>query len=547
LHSISLSWRSSATTRPYVGSISLSIATAFYTLFFQNMTFWSKAADYMSGQAVPHAALAVGLAALYSATLVAVSIKYLTKPLFITLIVIGAASSWFMDRFGVIIDPEMIRNAAETTRVEARHLISTAFILHMVVFGLVPALFICWIKVEHQVFRKKLVRNAAVVVGCLVITVAAALSEGSLFASLTRQHRDWFATLNPVVPLSSALRYAIGRGSERDIVAKPLGTDAVIAGGQKGRKPRLMIFVVGETARAQNFSLGGYERETNPELAAEDIFYFRDTTSCGTATAVSLPCMFSVYDRSDYSHAKSIATENLVDVLAHAGINVEWWDNNTGSKGIARRVKEIRLTEPGDPRFCADGECQDGYFVDLLDSFLGNVKQDTVLILHQIGSHGPSYFQRYPESFRRFTPDCRTADLAKCSSAEIVNAYDNTVLYTDHVLAAIIEKLKSRQDTLSTVLVYASDHGESLGEYGLYLHGAPYLIAPAEQTHVPFLLWLGSDAKRDADLECIAAETGKPQSHDNLFHTVLGLMHVETSVHAEPLDILHACKRSAGT
>jgi lipid A ethanolaminephosphotransferase len=242
-----------------------------------------------------------------------------------------------------------------------------------------------------------------------------------------------------------------------------------------------------------------------------------------------------------------LETENLIDVLTHAGIKAEWWDNNTGSKAIANRIAYTSFSDRNDPRFCIDHECRDDVLLDGLDAWLDGVKGDSVLVLHQIGSHGPSYFQRYPDAFRRFTPDCRTAELGNCSRDEIVNAYDNTVLYTDHVLSTIIDKLKSREDRMAGSMIYMSDHGESLGELGLYLHGAPYFIAPSQQTHIPFVLWLGRESKASIEPSCVAAKTIEPQSHDNLFHTVLGMMNVATRVYDPALDILSSCRAGAAS
>ncbi|WP_368669564.1 phosphoethanolamine transferase [Agrobacterium sp. a22-2] len=535
-------------TRPAIGSATLSTVTALYLLLLSNQTFWSKGFADMADQPLATGMLALGLAAIFIAACVTVSVKYATKPLFIGLILASAAGSWFMDHFGIIIDVEMIRNAAETTPAEAGHLMTPAFLLHMALYGVLPSVLISLVRIVHRPFLQKVKWNLAVILPCLIVFVAAGLSHASTYASVTREHRDWFATLNPFMPIASAVRYAIHRDAERNIVVQPLGRDAHVAGLPAGsRKPRLTIIVAGETARAENFSLNGYGRLTNPELAKRDITYFTDTRSCGTATAVSLPCMFSVYPKAAYSHAKGLDTENLLDVLTHAGIKAEWWDNNTGSKQIANRVAQQSMPDTKDPRFCKDGECEDGVLLDRLDAWMDKVDQDTVLVLHQIGSHGPAYYQRYPESFRTFTPDCRTAEFADCLQSEIVNAYDNTILYTDHVLATIIDKLAARQDRLSPAMIYMSDHGESLGEFGLYLHGAPYMIAPSQQTHVPFVLWQGQEEKRDMDQACLQAEAVKPTSHDNLFHTVLGMMHVETSVRDRALDLVSACRTAAAS
>ena len=482
--------------RPQLGSITVSILTALYLLALTNWSFWSKGWIYLEGRPTTFASIAIGIASLYIALCVAVSVKYMMKPVFILLILVSAAGAWFMDRFGVVIDIEMIRNAAETNSAEAGHLITVGFVLHMLVYGLLPSLLLMWVEVRHRPFFGKVRGNLAVITPLLVIALVAGLSHARVYAATVRAHHDWFETLNPFVPLVTAVAFAAGQSADVNVVAAPLGEDARIGDVPLGeRKPRLMIVVAGETARADNFSLGGYGRDTNPELAKKDIRYFPETTSCGTATAVSLPCMFSVYPRTDYTHRKGLETQNLLDVLSHAGVNVEWWDNNTGSKEIAKRVKERSLIEGGNPAYCSGGECRDQVLIDNLDAWIGSVKTDTVLVLHQIGSHGPAYSLRYPEEFRRFTPDCRAADFSECTRDEIVNAYDNTVAYTDHILASVIDRLEKQEGRLDVSMLYMSDHGESLGELGLYLHGTPYMIAPSQQTHVPFVLWLGKDAR----------------------------------------------------
>lgn len=532
--------------RPELGSITVSVLTALYLLVVSNQSFWSKGWLYLEGRPTTFASIAIGIAFLYIAFCVAVSVKYVMKPVFVFLILASAAGAWFMDQFGVVIDIEMIRNAAETNSAEAGHMITSGFVLHMLVFGVLPSLLLVWVRVRHRPFLWKIRGNLAVIVPALVIALVAGLSHARVYAAAVRAHHDWFEALNPFVPMVTAVQFAVGESSDVNIVAAPLGEDARVGDAPVSeRKPRLMIVVAGETARADNFSLGGYGRDTNPELAKKDIYYFPETTSCGTATAVSLPCMFSVYPRASYSHRKGLETQNLLDVLSHAGVKVEWWDNNTGSKKIAARVKELSVIEGGDPRYCGKGECRDQVLLDDLDAWIGSVKTDTVLVLHQIGSHGPAYSQRYPEEFRRFKPDCRSTEFSDCSREEIVNAYDNTIAYTDHILAGVIDRLAGQQDRLDVSMLYMSDHGESLGEFGLYLHGAPYMIAPPQQTHVPFVLWLGKDAKAAYSADCLAGETRKPQSHDNLFHSVLGMMRVETKVRDPALDLVSACRLGA--
>jgi lipid A ethanolaminephosphotransferase len=224
---------------------------------------------------------------------------------------------------------------------------------------------------------------------------------------------------------------------------------------------------------------------------------------------------------------------------------VSWFDNDTGSYHVTDRVAYQFLPSSADPRFCKDGECLDAILLDRMDSWLSTVKGDSVLILHQLGSHGPAYFSRYPNDFRHFLPDCRANDFGACSAQEIKNAYDNTILYTDHIVSQVIDRLKAHSSTVAGSVIYLSDHGESLGEHGLYLHGAPYVLAPSQQTHVPFLVWIADDLQRSGgfDMGCLDRNAALPNSHDNLFHSVLGLMDVSTKVYDPALDIFAKCRR----
>jgi lipid A ethanolaminephosphotransferase len=277
--------------------------------------------------------------------------------------------------------------------------------------------------------------------------------------------------------------------------------------GQKRRT--VTIIVVGETARAMNFSLNGYERDTNPRLSKQDgLINFTQVQSCGTATAVSLPCVFSGFTREDYSEGKARSQEGLLDVISYAGIDVLWRNNNSGCKGVCDRVyyEDLSLPKPGDP-FCNTEECYDERLLQGLPGVIRNAKRDIVIVLHQKGSHGPAYRNRYPAEFQRFGPVCTTNEVGKCSRESIVAAYDNTIAYTDYFLSKTIDLLRTAgaEDNVDTAMLYFSDHGESLGEKNMYLHGAPYVMSPEEQRHVPMMLWFddGYSERFDIKRECL--------------------------------------------
>ncbi|SNX68273.1 lipid A ethanolaminephosphotransferase [Cereibacter ovatus] len=520
----------------------VNLVVAGFLLVADNATFWRRCLDIFG--AGPQ--LVVFGAAIWALTFFIVAlfgIGPLRRPMLAALLILGAATGWFQDRLGVTIDRDMIENVVTTTVAEGRHLVTPGFLLHLVAFGLLPALVVLRLPVRDKGWGRFMRSTLA---ACLALALGAGLilSDFKTFSAVLRERKDLVAAWQPAMPIGSAIRYAKLALRTRDVAVAPLGLDArkgpLLAAAEK---PVLTVLVVGETARAQNWGLNGYARDTTPELRRRGVVNFPAVESCGTATAVSMPCMFSVLSRSGYSQEKGLATENLLDVLAHAGVAVEWWDNNTGDKDIAARVASARLPEVREA--CAEGECTDAAFLPLLDRTLATIDRDTVLVLHQIGSHGPAYHLRYPRAFERFSPACHSAEFSRCTDEEIRNAYDNTIAFTDHVLAAMIDRMAA-QDRAIPALVYVSDHGESLGENGLYLHGAPRFMAPETQTRVPMVLWLSEPfrAAMALDQGCLRDRAAEPASHDNMFHSVLGLMDIRTTARDAALDRVSTCRAS---
>ncbi len=528
----------------------LTTLTAAYVLFLTNATFWSKATAYFEPNPYRFVSFVAILFLIHVAVLAVFSARQIVKPAMILFILIAAASSYFVGNFGTIIDREMIANAVETTTSEAGHLLTPAFYGHMVLYGLIPSALIVWLRVKPDTFRRQARLAAATFVGGAVLAAGLIMTQTSFFIPMWRTERlSTIAYLVPATPINSTVNYAIRQFRGAKIAAAPYGSDArtgpILA---KADKKVLTVIVVGETARARNFSLLGYERDTNPELATRNVIAFSNVSSCGTATAVSLPCMFSYLGRQNYSQDKALASENLVDVLSHSGLKVEWWENNTGSKHVADRIVQRSFYMNKDARYCqpGGGDCNDGILVDALSRDIDQyaASGNGILVLHSGGSHGPAYYLRYPRDRAKFQPDCQTPQISNCTDEELVNAYDNSILETDHMLAGVIDVLKSRQDTIASSMIYVSDHGESLGENGLYLHGAPYMIAPAEQTHIPLIAWFSDDFARITKLDtaCVSAKSSQPLSHDNLFDTVLGLMDVQTTVYQAERDAFAACR-----
>ena len=462
--------------------------------------------------------------------------KITTKPVLIFFVLLTSLTSYFMDSYGVVIDYTMIDNLVKTDMAESLDLLSFKLGLYFLFFGVLPSVYIYQTNINYQPFTTELFSGFKRVIISPLIVIAVALPCSNFYASFIREHKPLRYYTNPTYYIFSVIKYINEQLKiDSNIPMAALGLDAYIPETGTGRE--LIILVVGETARADKFSLNGYSRKTNPYLEKEQVISFSDFYSCGTTTAVSVPCMFSHLSRSDFSNAKARQTENLLDVLTHAGVNVLWRDNNSDSKGVALRV-DYQSFKTEEKNTICDDECRDvGMLVGLQDYIAQHKQGDIFIVLHQMGNHGPAYYKRYPKSFERFKPTCLTNQLEDCTVEAIGNTYDNVILYTDYFLSEVIKFLKLNSEEFETAMFYISDHGESLGENGLYLHGLPYMMAPNNQIHVPAVMWFGEGFKVNEAL--VASRRAKKYSHDNIYHTVLGFMEIETESYNKELDILN--------
>ena len=476
------------------------------------------------------------------------NIPLIRKPLLVLLTLGCAAATWFMFTYGAVIDQNMMVNVFETNSQEAAALVTPQLVLWLVVAGLLPASLLAMIRIRPgKWWHTLLIRLAAMLASAVVIVLVAAVFYKD-YASLFRNNKGIVKMVTPANYVSAIAKYSKARWFAGDQTLIRLGEDA-----RKGpvllaqQKKTVLVLVVGEASRAENYSLNGYDRETNPELKKQNVINFPQASSCGTETAVSVPCMFSGMPRKKYDADLAHHQEGLMDVLGHAGVNLLWRDNDGGCKGACTRIPHTDMTQWKLQQFCKDNSCIDDVNLWRLDDMLDGVKQDTVLVIHLMGSHGPAYYQRYPAQYRHFTPTCDTNEIQDCTHQALMNTYDNTILYTDSVVSKTIDALKARQSTLNTALVYLSDHGESLGENGLYLHGTPYMLAPEQQTHIPFIFWLSKDYQQNfgVDAQCLRDQAAKEAvSQDNLFSTVLGMMNIRTSVYQPQMDLLTHCRRT---
>ncbi|PNB49849.1 MULTISPECIES: phosphoethanolamine transferase [Pseudomonas] len=484
--------------------------------------------------------------AAYNIVLTLLAFRPVLKPVLTLLFMVSAGVAYFMSQYGVMIDAGMFRNFAETNATEVRDLLSLKLLAYIVFLGVLPSWLLWKVPVNYRRWHRELLSKVVVSVASVAVIGGVALANYQGLSSLFRNHHEIRLMLVPSNYIGASAGYLREQVASAQQPFVTIGDDAQrnVAVQNHPRKS-LTVLVVGESARAENFGILGYGRDTTPKLDKEaGLIAFTDVHSCGTETAVSVPCMFSNMGRKDYDASKAKNEEGLLDVLKRAGIDVVWRDNQSGCKGTCDRVTLQDVSNLKDPALCANSECRDEILLQGLQSFIDHLDKDTVLVLHQMGSHGPEYFKRYPKEYERFTPVCESNALNNCSRESIVNGYDNTLVYTDHVLSSLIDVLRSNQDKVDTAMLYLSDHGESLGEYNLFLHGTPYMLAPEQQKHVAMLAWFSDSYQKSysVDTHCLQMSRDKPLSQDNLFHSMLGLLEVQSKVYQPDLDMFAGCR-----
>ena len=523
-------------------------ASAFFLAGF-NFVLWQHLFAITSADAkgiAMRVAFGVMIFAAFNIVLTFLAFRRVLKPVLMLLFLISAGVAYFMSQYGVLIDAGMLRNFAETNVTEVRDLLSSKLLAYIVFLGVVPSWILWKVPVDYRRWHRELFSKVIVSFASVAVIGGVALANYQGLSSLFRNHHELRLMLVPSNYIGASAGYLREQVASAQQPFLKIGEDAQrdVALQNHPRKS-LTVLVVGESARAENFGILGYDRDTTPTLDKEaGLIAFTDVHSCGTETAVSVPCMFSNMGRKNYDASKAKNEEGLLDVLKRAGIDVIWRDNQSGCKDTCNRVTVQNVSNLKDPTLCANSECRDEILLQGLQGFIDHLDKDTVLVLHQMGSHGPEYFKRYPKEYEHFTPVCESNALNNCSRESIVNGYDNTLVYTDHVLSSLIDVLRSNQDKVDTAMLYLSDHGESLGEYNLFLHGTPYMLAPEQQKHVAMLAWFSDSYQKSysVDTHCLQMSRDKPLSQDNLFHSMLGLLEVHSSVYQQDLDMFAGCR-----
>lgn len=454
--------------------------------------------------------------------------RRLGKAVCLVLALANSLAVYFVVTYNVILDRTMMGNIFNTQYSESEQFLSPTLLVYFVLLGVIPAYLI----MRSSIQKTSRIRLAVHLVLTIVVISTFLWQSQSKWLWVDDHAKQLGGMTMPWSYVGNAARFQYSK-SQENIVQTPL-PDATFLSNNK----TVVVLVIGESARAQNFSLYGYDRPTNPLLAASDVITLKNATSCASYTTAAVKCILSHHNPS------GVFTENfepLPSYLQRQGIDVIWRTKNWGEPPI----KVSSYLSSGDlKQNCEGNECgYDGVLLShLAEQIAASDKQKVFVVLHQTGSHGPSYYSKYPKEFEVFKPVCRSVELSKCTQAELINAYDNTILYNDHFLDQLRQTLAGIKDT-SSAFLYVSDHGESLGEGGIYLHGTPYSIAPEQQLHVPFLVWMSPSFIDQQHINVDTLKSRESSTQANVFHSVMGAFDMRSEIYNKDLDMFGAASQ----
>ncbi|MCV6607648.1 MAG: sulfatase-like hydrolase/transferase, partial [Campylobacterales bacterium] len=378
---------------------------------------------------------------------------------FVILSMIGnSVAIYFVSKYEVFLDMSMMGNALNTQTSEAMSFYDPQVFLYILILGIIPSVAVYKIQLEQS----KRVKMAIQGVGIFIAGIGILYLNSPTWLWLDKNSKYLGALTMPWSYVSNSIRYELKKAKynkKQELLPKATFND---------NEKTVVVLIIGESARSHNFSLYGYEKETNPLLKKQDIVSIK-AISKTTYTTGSINSMFSPNGEIFDSY------EPLPSYLQRSGISVLWRTENWGEPPI----KVESYLKGGDlASDCKGDGCKyDEKLLTKMNEAITTAENDKVfMVLHTYGNHGPAYNKRYPKKFEKFTPVCESVDLKKCTQESLINAYDNSVVYVDYFVNKTIEEVKKLDRP--AVVMFVSDHGESLGEYGLYMHGAPNAIAP---------------------------------------------------------------------
>jgi len=455
-------------------------------------------------------------------TLLALISDRLLKPFCMLMAMGNAVAVYFVVTYHVVLDETMMGNVLNTDFAESSEYLHATLVVYVLALGVLPS----WLLSRVRIRPTPRSRLAALGVACLLITALWCLMASRSWLWFDANSKKLGGMIMPWSYIINTERYLWPRLMAPDVEA-PLPA-ATFSSSEK----TVVILVIGEAARAKNFQLYGYDRPTNPLLSKARVVALKNATACATYTTAAVRCILS---NGDTGSPFSKAYEPLPSYLQRSGVDVIWRTRNWGEPAIRVQTYQKASDLLAD---CAGTRCA---YDELLLSGLeerikASSKQRVFAVLHQSGSHGPAYYTKYPREFEYFKPVCSSVELGKCTHDELVNAYDNTILYEDYFLSRVIGVLNRLRDT-AALLIYVSDHGESLGENGMYLHGIPYAMAPDVQKDVPLIVWMSDEFVRWKAVRIDRLESQRAHSQRDIFHTVMGAFSMRSDAYLAGYDV----------
>ncbi|WP_346086869.1 phosphoethanolamine--lipid A transferase EptA [Sphingobacterium ginsenosidimutans] len=432
------------------------------------------------------------------------------KILLIFFFIGSSIAVYFINTYSVIIDETMVGNILNTNYSESSSFFSIKLILYVVLLGILPSIYIAKVKIENVKLKRFLITSALSLLFIIILIFA----NASNWLWIDKNSKTLGGLAMPWSYTVNFTRFYIHQQQENK--KEILLPDAKIMDNKKA----VVVLVIGESARSQNFSLYGYKKNTNPLLSKIPNLHHFEATSCSTYTTAGVKCILEHKNSGDLY-------EILPNYLFRNDVDVVWRTSNWGEPPV--HIKDYKKTEQLTSNCQGEGCSYDeALLAGLKEQILASKKDKIFIVLHTSTSHGPTYSKKYPAQFEMFKPVCNSVELGKCSKEELVNAYDNTIVYTDYILNRLIEDLKELKQYQSAML-FVSDHGESLGENNLYMHGLPMSIAPKEQYDIPFIVWVSDPAKE--------LKPNKILTQNHVFHSVLNFLNIQSPIYDESMDI----------
>lgn len=486
-----------------------------YTLIAFNIPFFkevfSRIADNWNGAWIAASMIIIMFVLNYFIYYILLYLGRIVGKCIIAFTLIGnAACLYFMNTYNALIDRSMMGNVFGTHFSEASSFFSWTMIWYIIILGVLPCIWLFMRKINYGSILRFLANFAISLI--LLVGVLIGNKQNVLWI-------DYNATVlgSKIMPwsyiINSVRYYNYWKLMNQPEIKLP---DAEIVTDSKD----IFVLIIGESARSENFSLYGYSRETNPLLAKDSVTVLNATAS-DTYTREAVKAILS------YKPGEELY-ELLPNYLQRNGVDVIWRTNNWGhpplhlTKNYGKGDLKKRFPE-------ADSGYDGILFHGLKEDIMASDSTKIFVGIHTYTSHGPEYYSNVPKEHKKFLPECRTVELSNASSSELINAYDNTILYTDYLVHSVIETLKNDFPDRRSCVIFISDHGESLGEGGYYMHGLPKSIAPSCQLKIPFIVWTSDDTIKIKDMNSAG--------HYNIYHSVLNFLGMESPIYDETRNI----------